>query len=132
MHFFFTLLPNQYLLENITFPLQIKRHDLYFSRGCGALWWSRDAPAGIFRLGKVDVAVTSVPETTRIGTLTPGLIRFHQKDRELPEYHVMSTQVSWKRLIGDFYISLYLTWLVQVEFDRGKRGETDCKAWLAS
>ncbi|KAK1903578.1 Syntaxin-5, partial [Dissostichus eleginoides] len=48
--------------------------------------------AGIFRLGKVDVAVTSVPETTRIGTLTPGLISFHQKHRELPEYHVMSNQ----------------------------------------
>lgn len=57
-------------------------------------WWQRDT-AAIFHLCKVDVAVTSMPEMTRIGTLTPGLISFYQKHRELPQYDLISTQVSW-------------------------------------
>ncbi|TMS17091.1 Vascular endothelial growth factor A [Larimichthys crocea] len=40
---------------------------------------------GFSTTAKVDVAVTSVPEMTRIGTLTPGLISFHQKHRGLLE-----------------------------------------------
>ena len=46
------------------------------NRRCGDLWWWSVAPARGFRHGKVDVAVTSMPEMTRIGTLTPGLISF--------------------------------------------------------
>lgn len=69
------------------------------NRRCGDLWWRSVAPARVFRHGKVDVAVTSMPEMTRIGTLTPGLTSFlfffYQQHRGLSKYDVISIQVSW-------------------------------------
>lgn len=56
---------------------------------CVALWWSHVRPAGIFHFGNVDVAVTSMPEMTRIVTLTPGLVSFHQKYRRLSKYELI-------------------------------------------
>lgn len=83
----FVLLLLMMYLINQTVPITINTTspvgwNCEVNRRCGDLWWWSVAPARGFRHGKVDVAVTSMPEMTRIGTLTLGLISFSTRNIE--------------------------------------------------